>query len=988
MLEVMAPRVSSARFVGRSAELSELETALADAARGCPSVVLVGGDSGVGKSRLVTELADGASDARVMIGDCVELGEGELPYAPIIAALRPLGRDGDPALSSLPDTVRAELARLLPSLGPAAVNGAGDDGLAQTRLFEALLGLLHALGTRAPVLFVLEDIHWADRSTRAFLAFLARSLYDERIVVVTTYRVDELHRRHPLRPLLADLEANAKNVRAVSVGPLSEDEIHSVLEDILGEPPEPELVRRLHARSEGNPLYMEELLAARRDGRGAAPRSLRDALMVRVERMSAPAQDVLRVLAVGRSLDHALITETSGLEDGALRDALREVTASQLVVTDEDGGHAFRHALLREVAYDDMLPGERVALQRRIAEALERRAEAHGLDAQLASAIAYHRLEACDEQKALGASVRAAHEAEDVGAHGEAAALLERALELWERVPDPEAHAAVDHVTLLARTAHQHQLDGHEQRQDSLLRQALAEVDETVEPRRAASLLGQLSRAQWSANRSEDAFESIARGLDLVPAEEPVAERGALLAWWARARMLQGKFASTIRAALEARDIAEAVGDEELRGRALNPLGVALMATGDIEEGAEALREALRIARERRNLPDIGSAGVNLADRLHLAGRSREGLVVARDLLAELSDSRYSRVWVSLLIADICFDLGEWDESAALVAGLDRYVVSPSTTQLNLGLRRAELALGRGAHAEAAVILEDLRELVEESTEPQFLAPFGVLLAALRRRSGDLDGAAAATEETIDRLEFCTEDAMRLSRISVAGVAVEADRAEQARDVGDDDAEALAIRRAEIMVSRAEAAADGGGPVEIAWHLSSLADLARARGDGDPAPWAAAARMWETIERVPQVAYNRWREAEAHAARGDAAAAGEAARAALAISRRLGATWLTAELESLAARARFTIGATAPAAPAAPAAEADPFGLTPRERQVLALVAEGSTNREVGERLFMAEKTASVHVSRILRKLGVSSRTQAAAVAHRFGMED
>jgi len=181
---------------------------------------------------------------------------------------------------------------------------------------------------------------------------------------------------------------------------------------------------------------------------------------------------------------------------------------------------------------------------------------------------------------------------------------------------------------------------------------------------------------------------------------------------------------------------------------------------------------------------------------------------------------------------------------------------------------------------------------------------------------------------------------------------------------------------------------DSTGAVEVAWHLASLADLERARGTGDPAPWRAAADAWAALERGPQVAYNRWREAETHASRGDSAAASEAAGAALEISRRLGATWLTAELESLAARARFTVGPTTPAAPEAPAAEADPFGLTPRERQVLSLVAEGSTNREVGERLFMAEKTASVHVSRILRKLGVSSRTQAAAVAHRFGLED
>jgi tetratricopeptide (TPR) repeat protein len=181
------------------------------------------------------------------------------------------------------------------------------------------------------------------------------------------------------------------------------------------------------------------------------------------------------------------------------------------------------------------------------------------------------------------------------------------------------------------------------------------------------------------------------------------------------------------------------VGDAEIRGRALNPLGVAQMALGEIEEGAAVLREAIAVARARPALPELGSAAVNLADRLHLAGRSREGLAVARDVLDDLSPTRVSRIGVLLLIAEVSYEIGEWDEAARALPRLDRRPAG--TLGLNAGLRRAELALGRGDHDAAAEVLDALDALVEGTTEPQFLAAYGALLAQLRRRTGDPDGA-------------------------------------------------------------------------------------------------------------------------------------------------------------------------------------------------------------------------------------------------------
>jgi predicted ATPase len=269
----MSTRVTSSRLIGRSAELAELEAALADAASGRPSLAFLAGESGVGKTRLLSALHDRAvsGGARVLSGDCVELGDGELPYAAIVAALRPLARSGDPVLDELGAVDRAALGRLLPGLSGAEVPPVRDEATAQAQLFEALLALLEALGRRSPVVLAIEDLHWADRSTRGFVTFLARALCRERVLVVATYRSDELHRRHPLRPLLAELERDVR-ARRILLSPLSRAEIDEQLSDILGAPAGRALTERLWLRAGGNPLFTEELLAAGLDGRGTAPR--------------------------------------------------------------------------------------------------------------------------------------------------------------------------------------------------------------------------------------------------------------------------------------------------------------------------------------------------------------------------------------------------------------------------------------------------------------------------------------------------------------------------------------------------------------------------------------------------------------------------------------------------------------------------------------------------------------------------------------------
>ena len=978
----MATRMTSAHFVGRSEQLAELEAALREAAEGRPSLALVGGDSGVGKSRLADELIRHAREAgaRVLAGDCVELGEDELPYAPLLTALRPLVRDGDPALDALAPSLRAALDAILPGLGEQTSSG----DATQSRVFEALLTVLDGLGQDDPVLLVIDDLHWADSSTRSFIGFLARSVCTERLLVVGTYRSDELHRRHPLRPLLAEL-ASDPYIRMIELPRFSPEELGEQLEGILADRPDSDLVQRVYSRSEGNALYAEEILAAGLDGRGALPPTLRDALMLRVERLSARAQELIRWLACQPAADHLLVAAVAGLDPAELRDALREAVASHIVVTVRDESYGFRHALLREVVYEDLLPGERTEMHAALAGQLEQRIEARERGAHITAQVAHHWAAAGDQPRALAAAARAGLAAERVNAFGEAQALFERALSLWERVPDPEELAGIDEFELLRHAATAADQAGDPTRQEALLRRALQLVDAEADPDRAALIQERLGQSLWSQHRQDDSLEALREGLALLP-NEPSAARAKLLAQFARRRMVQSRFAEAAESAREALSVARAVGYREAEAIALNALGTALGEGGEVDQGVVHLRESLAIAREEGLEMEEGGAWINISDVLYLAGRTEEALEAARQgLETALTQDWRTTDWLKLSISEFRFHLGDWTGAEEIIPVASRR--HTGGTLLYWQTCRAQLALGRGDLEAAEEAVAALARATADLTEPQFVGMHGVLSAELARRRGDIDAARAVVDDALDRIEFCSEDVVRVAALAAMGLRVEGDAGEAARDRRDQAAEAVVKTRADALLERSRMAAEAGLVVEAAQLVTSEAEHARATGAYAAGAWRGAAERWDELHRPYIAAYARWREAEALMAGRDREGASRAASGALTAARRLGSAWLAEEVESLAARARLQLGDGAEAAAAAARPEADdPFGLTVRERDVLALVAAGATNREIGERLHMAEKTASVHVSRILAKLNVRSRTEAAAVAHRQGL--
>jgi DNA-binding CsgD family transcriptional regulator len=980
--------MTSSRMIGRTAELAELEAALTDAAAGRPSLVFVAGESGVGKTRILDEAARRAKSAggRLLSGDCVELGEGELPYAPIVAALRPLARDGDPALDALPEGARAELTRLLPGLGlPSTPPVETEDvGAAQGRLFEALISLIEELGSEHAVVLMIEDLHWADRSTRNFLTFLARSLCRERVLVIGSYRPDELHRRHPLRPLLAELERGDR-ARRIELSPLTRPELAEALGDILGAPPDAALVDRLYARSEGNPLFAEELLAAGLDGRGALPPTLREALMLRIEALPPTAQELLRLLAAGQRMDHELIEVASGIDPREVRDALREAISSHIVIANENGFYGFRHALLREVVHDDLLPGEHAELHRAIARALEERLEREGGGggAHRTAAIAHHYMAAGDQPAAFAASVRAAEASMAVQAYGEAGDLLDRAIELYHHVPDAERLAGADRARLMERAALARYYEGALPRSVALLEKALELVDAEAEPRRAAIIYGRLERSLFSWGHSDDAEEALAKGLALLPADEVSPERAWLLSNRTKGLMLRSRFEEAVEVAQVAMPLALETGDVEARLGILNSLGVALMGIGREDEGVAALREATGIATTSGFSQMLGTSYTNLADGLHLAGRSEEGLAVALEGREVTEQSNRTQAWMSLQAVEILIDLGRLAEADALMPPLDDRPAHGMYLS-NIDLRRAELALLRGDHETARAVLDEAGRVALYAGQPQFHGPHASLMGELHRREGDLDAARAAIDAAAPVL---AGDTVRAARLAALGARIEAEAADRARDLGRGDEAEQAAARAHAHAARARAAVGRRSRVERAYAAEAAAHAARAREGVAADELLTAIGMFEELGRPHPAATLRLILAEERLRDGDRDAAGHAAAETLRSANEMGARWLAGEARGFLVRARLPLPEGCDEAEDdAAALDDDPFGLTPREREVLAMVAEGATNREIGERLFMAEKTASVHVSRILAKLDVRSRTEAAAVAHRHGL--
>ena len=1002
----MAGRLVSPTLVGRAPELAALEDALDRAVRGTPVHQLVAGEAGVGKSRLVRETSSlaAARGFRVLSGSCADVGEGGVPYGPIVEALRTLVRGLEPsAIDSIVGDARGDLARLVPALGSAPEPSTPTEFVAP-RLLDGILGVLQRLAEVRPVLFIVEDLHWADAATREAIAFLARQLDTDRVLLLMTFRADELHRRHPLLPWIAELERSGR-VERVALVRLDADETAALLEAILGEPPTASLVDRVHRRSDGNPFFVEELLGAgAKAASGPIPATLREVLLTRIVALPDPAQRVVHVAAVaGRRVDHDLLAEVAGMDDAVLIEGLRSAVGGHVLVTSGatgdavEGDYAFRHALLQEAAYDDLLPGERQRLHRAFAEVLATRGPGSGAPAAGHWAeLAWHFSAARDVRRSFEASVRATEAATRAYAFADAQRHGERALEQWSAVDDAEAIAGMDRAALLDMVAQAAWLASDSRRPVALRREAIVALA-GGDPVRMGIAQERLGRALWYHGDTQGALAAHETAIGLIPDDPPTPELARVLAGYGQILMLVDHWTEATEVLSRAVDVARRTGARQAEGHARNSLGLCLAVGGLYREGYASLEAALRIAHEIGSPDDIGRAYVNLCSAYRYAGDPAGGLEVVRRGVVAATQYGLDRTYAYFIRSNgvqCATELDAWDEGMALA---DASIGSPADGRVHrrYGLANALPLLVARGDARTGVRLDELRTiLAATSVEGQFHAPLWIAETEYALWQGDPTAALeayVAGDAQLGERDWRWYD-IRLRRL---GVQAAADTAEVARARRDRAAEASARATGdaawETLVRLATEAASAQQGLALsetdAERTLAVAERTRLHGRSDVASWTAARDGWTARDNVYLAAYAGFRLAEAAMTAGDRPTATEALRAAHETAVHLGAGPLAREVEALAMRARIDLDA--PAAPAAaPVIETprDPFGLTPRERDVLPLIVQGRTNRQIAETLFISENTAGVHVSNILGKLGVSTRTEAAGIAAKLGL--
>ena len=881
MIGGVSRRASSPVFVGRAAELERLTDAFERASASRPSLVLVAGEAGVGKSRLVSEFLASveAAGGHAIIGGCLDLGEGGLPYAPFVEALRALARSLDPAARQAAFGPSADvLGGLIPDLRqPGVDHDRGDPSDASGRLgrlFDGVLAVLGRLGQERPLVLVLEDIHWADGSTRDLIRFLVRNLRDERLLLLATYRSDDLHRRHPLMPLLVELE-RADHVERLELGRFDREELEGQLTGILGEAPSPELVDVLLQRSDGLPFYVEELVADAGRGTVPLPTTLRDILGLRLATLSTESLALVRAAAaIGGRIPHHRLAVASGMADDALLAALRETIEARILVpvdSRDEPTYAFRHALLREAAYDELMPAERVRVHGRLADHFEASMRAlPAPDPSIVADFALHAYHAHDLPGALRGSVRALHALVDAVAYREAVAHAERALELWPRVEDAADCAGIDHPGLLALAGRMASAVNRPEQAMTLAQQALAELAEPDDPDdrdRLIALLADLELSAWHARAYGVSGQAAERAYELGSASGPTRRKAYVTRMLGTARWWEGRLLESARLLEEALAIAEVVGD-----RATWADVAASLAHTRADLG-QAGRASVLIDRSSEAVPENDGR----FDRIDAeTDRSVASLTCGRFADAE----RFGRVGLELAtrygwnerigsqfrscIVDALFELGRYEEAEPIArpvlagAGFHHTIQWMATTM-------ARVAVAQGRLEEAHRLVDHIDPTWSTWEEDIFAI---VAMVDLARAEGRFAFVTSAVEATVEGV-LDREGVSPTWGLLGLGVGACADRvalARRRRRPADVEAAAahadrwLAILRTVVERPRAEG---GAGPFAEAILATAEAEMSRVRGAPDPQSWAEVAGRWVALSHPFQAAYARLRLAEA-----------------------------------------------------------------------------------------------------------------------------
>lgn len=959
----MPALASTPRMVGRRAELESLFEAFDDARSGRPRTVVVRGEAGIGKTRLVQEfLAETAvrRDAdlplTIAVGQCVDLGPIGAPFGPVRRVLRDLHAEvGTEALRAAAGSpaVIASLAALVP--GIADDSGLDDDpagGFA-----EAIEVVLEQLSRERHVVVVIEDLQWADASTLALLKTLASTLRGRHLTIVATYRSDDIDRFHPLKPVLAELDRTRSIIR-VEVGPLTGDEVAEQVAQLTAEGPRD--IAALAERSGGIPFLVEELVDL---GDRGLPDTLRELVLARYARLGDEAQETVRIMAAGgMHADHDALVAVSPLDDHALDVALREAIDARVVLAD-GAGYTFRHALTQEAVHGEMLPSERVRVHRRYAEHLSER----GADSPDAvSSIAEHWLAARDLTAAFDATVTALEHSQAGFSPATSAKLAERLTELWDQVPDAATRAGTTLPQLHLDAAQAWHDLGDSERALRSANEGLAVCPD--DPLTRAGLLRQRFVQVFNTehrNRRDDLLTAIELLEDLP---DP------------RARVLLSRILS---------NVAIAEHGDEAKEHAARAIALAEEAGDDAALAVALTIEAWRIADDEDDAP-----------------RSIEPIERAAGLPLDPA----LRSYVGEAYIDLLQRLGRFDE--AVVVGEQHYadivragIERGNGMSIAFPLARALFALGRPHEAlRYARRAQRLSDPISRGSVLRLIATHyswndedearASLLAAER---GSIDDSLEAFPEKHGSWVIDRGDAILVGPASSPAPVAQSDEALDALLALVDETKAPQIGRHAALTAAMLLAARGGQPADAARRSRLL----------------TAAAGWPAVGRMPVfVDFVRAACTPAGAPAVDRVAAwrrlrGDGAEALPVWLRHTAAVWLAAALIEAGDRDEASalieqVQTDAPRQGAARVARwatelaehagiADTPGsggggheviaaLTPRELQVLELVAEGLTNPQIGRRLYISPKTASVHVSAILAKIGAANRAEAAAL--------
>ncbi|MEU5942149.1 AAA family ATPase [Micromonospora sp. NPDC047548] len=965
----MATDVDTAPLVGRADQLTALRSALLDdLGPGQTAAVFVNGESGVGKTRLLHEVEARLRDAGavVLTGSCLDIGDAS-PLHPVLQALRRFDAELTATQARTSSAVRG-LLRMF------AEETATPDGGA---LLERVSRGLSLIAEGRPLVLVLDDLQWVDRSTRQLLLYLLAGLGDLQLSVLAAVRAESLQGAHPLRRVLTELR-RLRSVRVLDLAPLDRADTDRLVAAIVGTPATPEAAEQVWQRSGGNPFVVEELARDLRDGRDGLSDTLREIFLSRVDALPQHAHAVVHAVAAGvEPVEHWLLAEVLGLPEQELIEAARAAVAHRLLVGADDG-YRLRHRLVAEVLAHELLPAERSALHRRYAEALTRApAELHQ------ARLAHHWRLAGEPGRALPAAMAAAREAERLHGFAEAHRHWSVALQLATTPVTGPAEAApvqVDRAVLLehaAETAHQ---CGEHARALSLLAE-LAGGDD-VEP--SCALRIRRARYLAAAGRSAPAEAEYQRVLEAVDCTS--RERATAAARLAELLLHLGRYADAGVRAREALELAAEVdGSTTEVVLASSALGFSEAFLEDPDAGLAVVRRALEIAERAGGPEDVACAYLHLAELLTgPLNILEEGVVVARrgaERVAELGLGRTYETRLLAIATNGLFRVGQWAEAEKVVAAALRHRPSGADA-VELLLARCRLSVGYGDVEASDRDLEAVATVLAGGGARHVL-PMLILRAGLAMWQGRHDLARQAVQRGLT--ESRSDDVVLLATLAWHGLRAEAE-AHASRTVPVDE---TVVRRLREVVDRvARKSAHAVRPVRLGaegFLALCTAELSRLDGRGDPDLWARSVAEWDRRNHPYPAAYSRLRQAEALLARRSrSATAAKLLRRAYEMAQGLGAVPLTSEIRTLAGRARVELEERAQPA-GGRATGAGPVSdelavLTAREREVLAAVAEGLTNKEIGQRLFISERTIGVHVSHIFDKLQVRTRVQASAI--------